>query len=386
MQVHNSNTEPVTWREWHQQQSMPSQKDRSAHISCTQRSTFNRSELNGVAHSWARCAVDKKARAHFFCVWPSSVSAAPLSCRRSIASPVKLSLLMMGRWGLFVIRYTLRPPTFTPTIHPPDINIPMTLWNNPSTQQRRPGQTEATLHNQYLKLKKREKGESQRKDLGLTTTHLRLTCLLTAGAVCTGGTPIENRWQNWLLLGGRQGQQTRTSRPIEIIEQPPLICLFLSLYLIWRWNQNARHEPVFLSPSHTCDTRGSPRFWCVRFRSFFCQRWPFWRMIFPFLPFLISIEARQSGKWLIKCRPSVGSAQTVVTCDLTDRRWRPVGTWEADAGERWLSAGPPPPLHLHLLLPSSSPFPFFCVVCEMRLPSEWEGISKRLPRRDEPRR
>lgn len=54
---------------------------------------------------------------------------------------------MMGQQGLFVIQcYT--PPLLTPTIHPPDINIPMTLYNNPSTEPHRPGHTNATLHDQ----------------------------------------------------------------------------------------------------------------------------------------------------------------------------------------------------------------------------------------------
>lgn len=78
-------------------------------------------------------------------------------------------------------------PTLTPTIHPADINIPMTLSNNPSTQLHESGQTNAILHNQYLR-------KTQCTDLGLNTpqppTHHPLSnlpcpleCLLTAEAV-----------------------------------------------------------------------------------------------------------------------------------------------------------------------------------------------------------
>lgn len=71
-----------------------------------------RLRVNGIAHSWARCANEKGSNA--FCVWPSSVSVSPLSHRGSIASPVKLLLLMMGQWGLFVIRYYTPPPSHLP--------------------------------------------------------------------------------------------------------------------------------------------------------------------------------------------------------------------------------------------------------------------------------
>lgn len=71
-----------------------------------------RLRVNGIAHSWARCA--NETGSNTFCVWPSSVSVAPLSHRGSIASPVKLLLLMMGQWGLFVIRYYTPPPSHLP--------------------------------------------------------------------------------------------------------------------------------------------------------------------------------------------------------------------------------------------------------------------------------
>lgn len=63
-----------------------------------------------------------------FCIWPSSVSVCPhpptqythTYIDRGLISPlVKLLLLMMGQWGLFVIQYYTPPPS-----HP---HLPFTL-------------------------------------------------------------------------------------------------------------------------------------------------------------------------------------------------------------------------------------------------------------------
>lgn len=290
---------------------------------------------------------------------------------------------MMGRWGLFVISLFYAPPLS---------HIPFTLrtsifpWPSGTTPPlSNAGQARLRqLCIINILNRKKEKKERVSVDLGLTTTHLWLTCLLAAGAVCTRRTPIKNRWQNWLLLRGRQGQQTRTSRPIEIIEQPLLIYLFLSLYLICRWNQNARHEPVFLSP-HTPATHEVLRGFDVLDFEFFLPALTFLENDFSFLTLSDLYWGQAVRQVAYKMSPFSRSGA---------RRWSPV-TWLTGGDGPWgpgrqmrerdgCLLAPSPPLHLHL--PSSSPFSFFCVVCEMWLPSEWEGISKRLPRRDELRR
>lgn len=157
-------------------------------------------QVEGKWHSWAHCADEKGANA--FRIWPSSVSVAPLSHRGSIASPVKLLLLMMSQWGLFVIWYDT----------PPLSHIPFTLqtsifpWPSKTTPPlSHTGQPRLrTLHNQYLKWKKKGKVGVWRPPKHHQLTHLppRLKCLCLHWKQ-----PIENRWQNWLVADkdNRQG-------------------------------------------------------------------------------------------------------------------------------------------------------------------------------------
>lgn len=158
----------------------------------------------------------------------------------------------------------------------------------------------------------------------------------------------------------RQGQQTRTSWPITIIQQPGLIYLFLSLYLIWHWNQRWRIQDTSLSFIPSGKTQevcwGFLSAGCVRFQVFlpamtFLEN----DFFFFFLPFLISTEATQSGKRLIKCRLSLDLAKMVVTCDLTDSDgpWGP-GRQMGERDDCWflclsLSPSLPPSLPPSLL-------------------------------------
>lgn len=246
-------------------------------------------KVNGIAHSWAHSG-DERLR-HIFAFWPSRVSDSPLSHSRSIASPVKLLLLMMDQWGLFVIRW-LYAPTPTPTIHPPDINIPMTP---PKTTPRphRPGQTNATLHNQYLKWKKIRGKSAQRPGSEPPLKHppTHLSYALNASSQPELFALEAADWgsiADSLLLESWQGQQTRTSWQMKIIQQLRLIYLFLSLYLIWQWNNRQRTHDMSLS--FICAPTMQEVFWgfvsagCVRFQAFL-PAMTFLENVFLFYPF-----------------------------------------------------------------------------------------------------
>lgn len=173
----------------------------------------------------------------------------------------------------------------------------------------------------------------------------------------------------------RQGQQTRTSWPMKIIQQPGLIYLFLSLYLIWQWNQRWRIQDTSLSFIPTSKTQevcwGFLSAGCVRFQVFLpAMTFLGNDFFFFFLPFLIFIEATQSGKRLIKCRLSLDLAKMVVTCDLTDSDgpWGP-GRQMGERDDCWFFYAFFSPF-------SSSLSPFFCV---RDAAPEWVRWNFRVP-------
>ncbi len=119
----SSNRNSFKWRKWHHQnglvadfqQSMPSDNDRSVLITCTvtQHGLYLAAwcepawlKVNGIAHSWAHCGDKRGSDTFHFDLLESLIL---LSHSGSIASPVKLLLLMMDQWGLFVIRYYTPP-------------------------------------------------------------------------------------------------------------------------------------------------------------------------------------------------------------------------------------------------------------------------------------
>lgn len=256
------------------QQCVPSDKGRSIahwHTACTPFISLMQAGKNeGKWYSWACCADE---------IWPSSVSVAPLSHRGSIASPVKLLLLMMSQWGLFVIWYYTPPLTHLP------FTFQTSIFPWPSPPPSHTGQPRLrTLHNQCLELKKK-KVRVWRPPNHHPLTHL--PCAFNA-SLQPGLFALEAAdWESIAALACCwQGQQTRTSRPIKIIQQPSLIYLFLSLYFhlaVKPEMDNTRHEPFFYPHKYYrfAELLSQLDVWDFKF---FYEQWPLWRIIvFPAL-------------------------------------------------------------------------------------------------------
>lgn len=186
----------------------------------------------------------------------------------------------------------------TLSARPPDINFPMTLLNNSSTQEHRPGPDwDICIINTFNEKKKRRS-----QDVRACCKHRPPACPPTLRLQCLS---IGNQWRSPTCC--RQGQQTRTPRANKDNSAGSFIYLFPSLYLICRWNLSQTGTSQDAGPFSLSEKKKRKKNMpgCVRFQGFFffISFSPsddlFRRMMF-FLPFLTPTEGRQSGKWLYK--------------------------------------------------------------------------------------
>ena len=129
------------------------------------------------------------------------------------------------------------------------------------------------------------RGKSECSDLGLSSSSssppptgplAHLPHALNASSQLGPSAPEEADWESIAAPAaarGLKGRRTRTSPQTKIIQRPCLICLFLSLYLIWRWKNTHREHNGALSSAHGDSTRGrSSAFFCLCLA---CEIWSF---------------------------------------------------------------------------------------------------------------